>query len=156
MKIHTSLLTYDDLYEAARLAHVDMTRMDEYGSRTRARKFDILLEGSSPRRPNSGGYGAAYGTGFAATWDEWGIFMHHLFLSDPQAIMSTDESADYFVWRTANRYATLRWEDQCRNHNWEYQGLAIGGRYAVKTCKKDCGATIRYMVRDHKFADLAL
>lgn len=49
MIIHTSVATEQDLRMAAHEAGVRFTRLSQRGSRKRARAFDVILTGRSPR-----------------------------------------------------------------------------------------------------------
>lgn len=95
MIIHTNL-TFEEfgaLVATPKLnADVFYDRWTESGSRTHARKFDLLLagiagptakNGARRRRTNSGQWGAGYE--WAATFDEWGWFLAALFDADPAA-----------------------------------------------------------------------
>lgn len=138
MKIHSNTLTDADLYTAARQAAVGFTRKDAKGSRSRARAWDIILTGHSNTRQN-------FGDDYAATWDEWGIFLGHLFAVDPEMTATYYSSADEFHWMTGDRFRTLAHADQHLRHTWKYQGASATGTYAVSECK--CGAIQRRMVR---------
>lgn len=99
MKLHTNL-SMSDVFDAARIAHADVVDIDQVGSRCRDHGFVVTLEGDSKRRPNSGQRGAGgrsgAGTGYAATWDQWGVFFAVLFDRDPQMIAgSSPKSAAY-------------------------------------------------------------
>jgi hypothetical protein len=133
VKIHTSLDRTDLIY-AAHLAGVRFERLTQSGSRTHARKFDVILSGSSGRRAS---FGADHES---ATWDEWGIFLGCLFDHDPQArAADTYRDRDHFRWSTGNRYDNLTPDRQHRNHRWQ-----VGARY-VQTCP--CGAVRRWEAR---------
>jgi len=82
MRIHTNTLTASDLDDAARIARVEFGRMTEHGSRSRDHAFDVTLTGESKRRPNGGTSGAS--DDYAATWDQWGVFLGVLFDRDPE------------------------------------------------------------------------
>ena len=84
MRIHTDRLTRDDIYRAARIARVDLATFDNKGSRSKEHAFDVKLGGESRRRPNGGDSGA--GSGYAATWDQWGVFLAVLFDIDPNMV----------------------------------------------------------------------
>lgn len=130
MMIHTSL-TGRSLYQAALTAQVTFARLDESGSRTHARKFDVLLSGSSGRRA---GFGADHE---AASWDEWGIFLDQIFRLDPDA-----RAAGYYTDReqfrrfTGHRFDTLAPADQHRRHRW------VRGEDYSQGCT--CGAIRRW------------
>lgn len=142
MKIHSDKITAAHMYDAAHKAGVDFERMDQKGSRSKARAFDFLLTGSSNRRPNSGHRGAT-GDVYAATWDEWGMFLAYLFDVDPDAKATYYDNAEDFHWQTAARFHALIPSQQCRDHNWKFQGRAATGSYAVYECPK-CEAIKRH------------
>jgi len=128
MQIHTDHLTSSDLYDAARTAGSWLFRQNEKGSRTRARKFDVIVSGSSTRQMN-------FGLGEqAATWDEWGIFLNVLYQRDPLAHSYAYAGLEHFRRLTHWRFDNLKLADQCPNHNWKF----------VQACMHDCvkcGAT---------------
>src|SRR4051812_48960247 len=100
MMIHTSF-TRDAILAAGRLAGVRFERLDQSGSRTHPRKFDVILSGSGGRA----NFGADHQ---AATWDEWGIFLNWIFWSDPNArAAGYYEDRERFRWATGNRFDTL-------------------------------------------------
>lgn len=133
MKIHSDLITVSDLYSATKAAgmHGVRVRMIPKGSRKRARAFDVALTGTSNRRPNSGQAGAA-GDDYAATWDEWGMFIQDLFEADPEAIIGDYTDYENFNYRTMGRFVFLTAPDQHKSHRWEW--LGEGGKYQCKNC----------------------
>lgn len=153
MMIHTNVLTRDEITAAARRAGVGFERLEQRGSRRRARKFDVILEGSGQTGGawgNSGTYGAAQYA--AATWDEWGIFLAALFTVDPEVYTDAYDGAEHFRWSTGARYDALDVAAQCKRHRWDYTGAAATGAYAVHQCRK-CDAIRRFMVYG-TFADI--
>lgn len=116
MKLHT-ILDRTDLDYAARQAGVRFERLDESGSRTHPRKFDLLLSGNSGR-------GANFGGNFeAASWDQWGIFLNEIFKADPDArAAGYYEAREQFRWFTGKRFDTLTPDQQHRNHRWTSTG----------------------------------
>lgn len=109
MRVHSDTLTPDDFYLAAWAVradapHIYINQIGVYGSRSRARAFDVALRGRGARhtrRPNSGSYGAAQGD-FAATYDDWGYWLAELFRRDPNArVGSIYNGRDDFHARTA-------------------------------------------------------
>jgi hypothetical protein len=149
MRIHTSA-AYGAIYAAAREARV-IVRATEHGSRTHARAFEVQLsDGAGNAWRNSGQYGAATWDGNAATWDEWGIFLAHLYGADPGARVGGSlkrpiyADADDFHRVTCDRYRTLTPALQHKRHKWE----RVYGAHR-QTCK--CGAALdmsaRYAVR---------
>lgn len=105
MRIHTDTLTSADVYNACDAATrsvsgtktVRPTRLELHGSRKRARAFDVILTGSNSRRQNGG-------QDYAATYDEWGYFLAHLFARDPQMTCDYYDDAADFQTKTDRRY----------------------------------------------------
>lgn len=92
MKIHSDTLTSAEVFAAARIARADVVDFDRTGSRTRDYAFDVHLEGESRRRPNRrGNY-----TGYAATWDQWGVFLGVLYSIDPYMVCGPSEKYAYY------------------------------------------------------------
>lgn len=149
MRIHANTLAPRDIYAAtcaAGMTGVDVTLTD-HGSRSRARAYDVKLTGTSGRRPNGGSRGAANTDDYAATWDEWGMFLAALFAADDSlTIPSAYVDADDFHFKTGGRYDTLTAEGQHKHHRWEYTGTAVTGSYVVHECKT-CDATRRFTLR---------
>lgn len=134
MRIHTTL-NGSDFTAAARKAGVSFERCSLHGSRTHTRAYDVILSGSSPRRRNTG-QSASRTDDYAATWDEWGIFLAELFRRDPATKCTYYRDAADFHWQTDGRFKTLTLNEQHRTHNW------IRGVPYKATCK--CGATMRW------------
>lgn len=95
-----------------------------HGSRSRKGAVELRLEGNGGHR-NSGTNGAdTYEQ--AATWDEWGVVLAHIFEVDPDAIMGsakrpTYADARHFHIVTAERFGDLELpEDTHKRHNWEF------------------------------------
>jgi hypothetical protein len=134
MRIHSSTLTHTDLQNAARVAGVSFERLTTHGSRIRHGAYDVLLTGSGTTRGNSGTHGAAYHK--AATWDEWGIFLNHLFEEDPEAVVrNIYHGRRDFHECTGGRYRTLKPSEQHLRHRWTWD-------HGTGECK--CGAvTVR-------------
>lgn len=117
MRIHTNLTAEDfgQLVAAPKLkADVYMERWYEYGSRSRARAFDVILrglhsttrDGTKRRRPNLGAsHDRSYYDQWAATYDEWGWFLAALFEADPLArCEGTYDGREDFHEKTNNKY----------------------------------------------------
>lgn len=106
MRIHSDHLTTADIYQAARHARVDVVTEGnlERGSRSRDHAFEVKLEGESRRRPNGGASGKGYASGYAATWDQWGVFLGILFDIDPGAKCWAYDGRDAFQARTNERF----------------------------------------------------
>jgi len=148
MRIHSDFLEEADVRKAARLAGVRFTRFGLHGSRKRrdGGAFDVILTGSSPRRQNGG-------SDYAATWDEWLVFLGTLYSLDPKMVTPYYEDADHFHWSTGNRFHGFTLADQhVAGHRWEWAGDTATGSYAVHECK--CGAIRRFLHRG-TFADLS-
>jgi hypothetical protein len=109
MRIHTDTLRHVDLWDAARLARVEM-EVTKHGSKSRDHAFEVHLTGESKRRPNRRGKGGP--DEYAATWDQWGVFLSVLFDADdgrtfePSAPMTCTYYSDRaeFDRRTGNRF----------------------------------------------------
>lgn len=126
-----------------------------HGSRSHVRSLEVKLTGTSTRRPNDRGASDDY----AATWDEWGMFLARMFAADPDMVAGTVKNpiyacADHFRWSTGGRYDTLTADAQHRNHRWEFSGMFATGNASVFECsggKSPCGA-IRRMLRGDTWA----
>jgi hypothetical protein len=151
MRLHSNSADALDVRKAATLAGVAFTRFDLKGSRSHAQAFDVILTGSSHRRQNTRGRT----DDMAATWDEWGMFLGHLFDLDP-AMVATGayESGEHFHWATGGRYrrGSLHPSTQHANHNWEWTGHSAGGAYSCHEC--ECGA-VRRFIGHTRFATFA-
>jgi hypothetical protein len=150
MIFHTQL-DGADMWQAARKAGVDFHRLARRGSKSRARAFDLILEGSSNRRGSWGKPGgpADYQ---AATWDEWGIFLGELFDRDPAARCTYYNSRDHYRWVTGGRFDALTPAAQHANHRWGPAGDVCTGTYSAQECA--CGAVRRWLTHGHAFAEL--
>lgn len=112
MRIHTSL-TADEIRRAAIIHGVTINRLELHGSRKRERAYEVQLHGTSPRRTmDQSGYGA--------TWDEWGVFMSRILVSDPDAVFGKAEDSYAFHYRTVGRFADELTPVPGHNHKWEY------------------------------------
>jgi hypothetical protein len=112
MRIHANTLTRLQVCEAARIARVDFGRLTGHGSRKRDHAFDVTLTGESRRRPNSGAGGS--GDEYAATWDQWGVFLAVLFHADDSVTTGPYADAEAFGRATfwpvdAHGDHTFRW-----------------------------------------------
>ena len=138
MRIHSDHLDTLEIRKAATLANVAFTRFTTHGSRTREHAYDVILTGSSPRRQNGG-------DDYAATWDEWGVFLAALFMVDQDAFAKgAYESAEHFHWSTGNRYTPgFLLQGQHRLHKWEWAGDSATGSYHMSEC--GCGAVRRFL-----------
>lgn len=101
MRIHSDTLTNADVYDAARTARVSFDRWEGKGSRKRDHAFDVTLFGESRRRPNNR---QQHTDDYAATWDQWGVFLAVLFDRDPNMVTPYYADADEFHARTGDRF----------------------------------------------------
>lgn len=103
MRIHTNL-TRQNIRDALVTsgAPIHFEKLEEHGSRSRERAFDVRLGGTGGRN-NTGLYGAGDYDG--ATWDQWGAFLGAVFTLDPNAYMPTAyRTADHFYAVTGDRF----------------------------------------------------
>ena len=131
MKVHTDILTEQDFHKATSaggMVGVAVKKLEAKGSRSRKRSFDVTLSGTHK------------GPSYAATWDEWGIFINALFVADPDAIVGMYPSYEAFRDVTYCRFdnaTQLLTRCTKRNHKWE----AAGGE--INQCKW-CGAQFNW------------
>lgn len=129
MRIHSDIITRTHVFESAQNAHVRAFSVTEHGSRKRDHAVVVYLSGSSPYRSQTDR------EEYAATWDEWGIFIRTLFQIDPSAIIGDYPDLETFQRFTGERFDTLTPATQHRRHKWEYDGVG-------HSCT--CGAVARY------------
>lgn len=142
MRFHTDTLTRDDVIRAARKAGATIETLSSHGSRSRDHAFEVKLTGNSNRRPNGGSYGA--GDDYAATWDQWGVFIGQLFNLDPDMTTIYYHDAGAFDAVTLGRFDILPDEpvpfSLSHDHSW---AVASPG---IQECRK-CGAQHNYGAR---------
>lgn len=133
MRLHTNILTRDDLYKAtADLPGVSI-KATEHGSRSHARGFEVHLTGTSNSRPNREHWADEY----AATWDEWGVAIARLYDIDPDAVWGgvknpIYDGSDDFHFQTGYRFEGGQMpKDTHKRHNWQY---VAPREFACKTC----------------------
>lgn len=138
MRIYTDTLTADDVTAAAtsRGMRRVVATLEPRGARKRARAFDVHLTGTSSRRPNDG-HGNGSHAGYAATWDEWGMFLATLYEADPDMIAHPYTGAAHFHAATCGRFATLTapYQHGGGGHRWQYVE-------ALERHVCDCGAEL--------------
>lgn len=117
MRIHTDHLTREDFWNASRFARVDFDRFNLCGSRSRLAAWDITLTGESRRRPNNGSSDA-----YAATWDQWGVFLGFLFYIDPDMITPPYRNSSEFHVKTDFRFDGVWPADAHGDHTFRYHG----------------------------------
>lgn len=105
MRIHVDLIDASLIRGAASAAGATIETLTQHRSQSRRRAFEVKLTGNSARRPNGGSYGA--GDDYAATWDQWGVFLGLLFGVDPVMFTTYDKSADAFSYHTGGRFDGL-------------------------------------------------
>ena len=133
MRIHSDSIRVSDLNAAARAARVDM-EFTTHGSRKRDHAFNVNLTGESKRRPNRNHASDE----FAATWDQWGVFLAALFDVDPNASMTYYDGSADFHYRTAHRFASGWPKDAHGDHRFKYDGIPY-----EQSCTK-CSAVQRW------------
>lgn len=134
MRLHTNVISFADLYRAESVSEVRMETFTKHGSTVRSHAFEIHLVGTdrhhSSRRPNSGRYGSNGNEVYAATWDQWGVFLRHLFEIDPQMIAGSPSRPTYanlsdFNLKTDYRFkvnaggAAMWPRDEHGDHRWQ-------------------------------------
>lgn len=130
MKIHSNVLTREDIIHAARnIAHCDITDLSERGSRSHKNRWDIKLSGDSLYNQN-------FGDSKAATWDQWGIFLAYLFRLDPTVKTDMYSDVNNFHWITGERFISLTYPEQHKRHKW----IPIGNDEFI--CD-DCDSSMR-------------
>jgi len=77
MRIHTNTVDGSDIYAAALHANARVFKLDDHGSRTHTVAFEVNLSGNSPRRTQNDR------DRYAATYEQWGIFLARLYTIDP-------------------------------------------------------------------------
>lgn len=119
MRLHTDTISESDVYAAARTARVDLVGFSRHGSRKRDHAFEVKLEGESCRRPNHGKAGWDSDYGYAATWDQWGVFIATLFSVDPDAIIGMYPTRNAFDAFTRYRFDADSFpSDYHGDHSW--------------------------------------
>jgi hypothetical protein len=140
VRIHTSA-TSADLWQAATKAGVDY-ELTTHTSRTHARAFEVKLTGASRRRPNTNS--RTDPDAFAATWDQWGVFLGAIFDADPDARMGGTAKRPAYANRPDFDYKTLGrfedgWPDDAHgDHTFRFAGIPF-----TQACTK-CSAVVRW------------
>ena len=137
MRVHTSL-TADQVRACAGDTGTWLTvlTLDKHGSHTHPRAFEVVLSGESPRRGASTLPDSDY---YAATWDQWGLFLGRLFHADPAArIAGVYDDARDFHWQTGDRFRKGAKIQLCPQHRWIYTPALD-----AQVCTHRCGAVHR-------------
>lgn len=138
MRIHTDHVENIDLDRAAFHAGVSFARKTRHGSRSHKHAWEIKLTGNSKRRPNGGTYGAA--DAYAATWDQWGIFLAHLYVEDSTLKCWAYADDDEFSRKTHGRF-----DLSFNRKTAEFEGFTLDDshgdhtfRFAGVPCQQTC------------------
>ena len=132
MRIHTRL-TRDEMTAAlAGTAGAYFDDLSQHGSRKRDRAWEVKMRGTSARRPNFYNGDGSY----AATWDQWGVFLGNVFRADPDAtVPGVYDSADDYSRKTFGRFDSPGMPaDAHGDHKFDYNGTPC-----VNGCKS-CSA----------------
>lgn len=139
MRFHTSLDEID-IRSVELPPGVTWHHVREYGSRSRLRAFEIVLEGTSC-------YGGQWGDRDyrAGTWDEWGVVLGRLFELDPNArVAKVYEGAEHYHEVTGDRFRPDRLPERlCPRHKWNCVDYDRRTHEGVSECPK-CGALKRW------------
>lgn len=140
MRIHTnSAVTYSVIHEAAKAANATLESSDIKGSRSHDQAWEIALTGESRRRPNFGKNSDSY----AATWDQWGVFLAAIFAVDSEAKCWAYENRDDFDWKTGDRFDGNSFPaDYHGDHKFDFVGILVTN-VSLQRCRK-CSATKRW------------
>lgn len=103
-------------------------------SRSHGTKYSVSLTGNSNHRP---GFAKGYGDDYAATWDEWGMFIEALFQVDPAARIGIYPDHETFREVTFLRFDALTPLFSHKMHKWVSQG------HGMEACK-GCNAERNY------------
>ena len=132
MRLHNNHLTYRNVAEAASVAQAHLDHSDEHGSTVRDRAFEVKLVGGfevhSARRPNNRGRHG--NVDYAATWDQWGVFLRHLYQIDPRMVCGSPSRPVYGSLTAFNAHTDHRFEvnaagaamwprDEHGDHRWQ-------------------------------------
>jgi len=124
MRLHTSSHTYGTIHRALEIQqglgnvarHVHLFTLDQYGSRSHERAFEIRLatyhkvKGDKRYHLNTGRYGADSeangGEGlYSATYAEWGWFIAQLFDAEPEMKFGQYKNEPDFHTQTKHEFA---------------------------------------------------
>lgn len=125
MRIHFNTNSEDTLralHSAQEASGVTFEKMERHASRSARLAYEVILSGDSTHRINS----SEFGREFAASWDQWGIFMAVIYEADPYATSWAYGSAQDFHHKTAFRFGsggvTSMNDPEYRrtSHKWSY------------------------------------
>ena len=128
MRIHTNENTMSNIMDAAKIARVNLDVLESHNSRTHDAAFEVILSGESRRRQNTGK--SSRDREFAATWDQWGVFLSVLFNIDPDMRCGISKRPFYanaadFEKKTDGRFVNGVWPDDAHgDHKFRWDGLS--------------------------------
>lgn len=99
MKVHSDNLTTADFYKAGAIAKVGIVSLSPEGSRSKTHGYKVYLTGSA-KHMSQHNYSIR-----AASWDEWGYFLAHLFSVDPDAVCGPYKGISDFDSQTDWRFS---------------------------------------------------
>lgn len=115
MRLHTNkVLPFSEALTKADEVHgtdLYFATFSDHRSTKRKRAYEVKLvahdkqPGDGRRKANSGNYGA--GPDWAATFEEWGYFLKHLFAADPRMTCDWYDGEEAFHWNTYGQFLTL-------------------------------------------------
>lgn len=150
MKIHSDILTIEDVRVAAQARGMTGVHADAWFANSRKREFafEVRLTGTSTRRPNQGNPTAPRPDAYAATWDEWGMFFAALYHVDPDMLAGPSgrpayASEDAFHAATGDRFRTLTapYQHGGGGHKWE----SADGIQQCKFCEATYDLSFMYV-----------
>jgi hypothetical protein len=115
VRIHTDKIETLDIVQAKNTATlqsggtVHLEELARRGSRRRARAFEVRLTGDGTltrRRINAGTSRDVdrFSLPYAATWEQWGWFLVHLFTVDPDMVAGPYDGAEDFHRQTRHAF----------------------------------------------------
>lgn len=127
MKIHSDVITYQDIWNAEKIASVGghgkvYLEFVSQGSRSRKNAFEVHLEGDgsvSKRKPNDRGNSDRQ---YAATWSQWGWFLAALYEIDPEMKCAYYADLEDYNIKTDNAFADVtKIDPRTKNPNWRFR-----------------------------------
>jgi hypothetical protein len=119
MRIHTDVLTYADMHNAARDLPEVFVTVTPHGSRKRNHAWELVLSAvprKGRRNRNTGSHGDAFKA--AAYWDEWGVVLSWLFSIDPNMTCWAYDGAEDFHHKTDGRFRNVAALEIHPYHKW--------------------------------------
>lgn len=101
MKIHSNVISSDHIIVAcSKVPNIHLARFGQAGSRSHNHAYDVILTGSAKHRVMNNPQWQA------ATYDEWGYFISHLYDIDTEAKIGPYKNSSDFAEKTEWRYDT--------------------------------------------------